>query len=106
MDPLDLVIVPAVAMVIPDPLEKIPDVRFRLVIVILELVVNVELARLRVSVPRVVLPASNPKSVGKVPDPSTTITDEPVTERSSGIEGPHAPLTVNVLLPIANTPAV
>ena len=106
IDPPDLVIVPPVDIVIPEPLENVPEVKFKLVIAIEEVVGSVVLARLSVRVPNVVLPPSNPKSVGTVPEPSTTIVEPLVTERSSGIEGPQAPLIVNVLFPTARTPAV
>ena len=106
IEPPERVRVPPVPIAIPVPFENVPEVRFRLLIVRLEVVANVELALLSVSVPNVVLPTSNPTSDGSVPVPSTTIVEEPVTAKSSGVDGAQAPLTVKMLLPMAKIPKV
>ena len=84
--PPSRVMVPPVAIVIPAPLEKDPDVKLRLVMVILEVVAKVSAALLSVRVPSVV--PVNPISEGKAPVPSTIIEDELVAESAAGVAGP------------------
>jgi hypothetical protein len=80
------VTVPPAPIAIPTPFEKVPDKRFRLFIVIVDVVGKLTEARFRVSVPRVV--PEKPTSVGNVPEPSIAIVEPLVTDRSSGASGP------------------
>lgn len=88
IEPPDLVIVPPAAMAIPGPLEKVPDVRLRLVIGMLEVVVSVEVALSSVSVPNPVPVNAISEGNVAVVGPSITRVDAVVTESSPGVVGP------------------
>jgi hypothetical protein len=86
IEPPERVIVPPGVIETLDPSEKMPEVRFKLVISMLEVVGKVAPERLIVSVPSVV--PTKPTSDGKVPEPSTTKVEALVTARSSELVGP------------------